>query len=495
MRIFTYLFVFFSFLNTANAAFDLNSNMSNAYSYCIDLNFSKAKDFLEMEKNVNPENGFIYLNENYIDFLKIIITEDKSYFDQQKLFKNKRLKKLRSNDKNSPFYLFSQAEIYIQWAFVRIKFQEYFLAAYELQKAYNLLIKNEELFPDFILNKKNIGVLRVLLGSIPDEYNWILSFIGLEGSINKGFDDLYSVLNYTENYEKHNIYEDEVVFYLSFLEMNMRDIKQSRLSLLNKIEDCCLSSNLLVFCAARLSNKIGDNQRTLKILGQVKPSNNKINFYYLDYLYAMSKLYQLNFEEAENSFLRFLNNFKGNNYIKSAYHKLSIISFLTDSLEKRGFYQNKTLEMGQSFIEEDKYAENQVKKRNIGDKDLIMARLLFDGGYYQRSLNILESVNQSVLIDYNLTEYYYRIARLYQKLNYSKNDILDAFYALLDLDNTYNLYYFPMSNLQIALEYEKEENHEAAIIYFQKTLKYNSFDYETGIKKSAKAGLNRIQND
>jgi tetratricopeptide (TPR) repeat protein len=277
--------------------------------------------------------------------------------------------------------------------------------------------------------------------------------------------------------------------------MNMRDIKQSRLSLLNKIEDCCLSSNLLVFCAARLSNKIGDNQRTLKILGQVKPSNNKINFYYLDYLYAMSKLYQLNFEEAENSFLRFLNNFKGNNYIKSAYHKLSIISFLTDSLEKRGFYQNKTLEMGQSFIEEDKYAENQVKKRNIGDKDLIMARLLFDGGYYQRSLNILESVNQSFLIDYNLTEYYYRIARLYQKLNYSKNDILDAFYALLDLDNTYNLYYFPMSNLQIALEYEKEENHEAAIIYFQKTLKYNSFDYETGIKKSAKAGLNRIQND
>ena len=102
---------------------------------------------------------------------------------ETKILKNKRLKKLSSNDKNSPFYLFSQAEIYIQWAFVRIKFKEYFLAAYELQKAYNLLIKNEELFPDFILNKKNIGVLRILLGSIPDEYNWILSVIGLELSL------------------------------------------------------------------------------------------------------------------------------------------------------------------------------------------------------------------------------------------------------------------------------------------------------------------------
>jgi len=495
MRIFAYLFVYFSFLNTASAEFDLNSNMSNAYSYCIDLNFSKAKYFLEMEKNINPENGFIYLNENYIDFLKIIITEDQSYFEKQKPFKNERLKKIRRNDKDSPFYLFSQAEIYIQWAFVRIKFKEYFLAAYELQKAYSLLKKNDELFPDFILNKKNIGVLKILLGSIPDEYNWILSVIGLEGSINRGFDDLYSVLNYTENFEKYNIYEDEVIFYLSFLEMNMRNIKQSRLSLLNKIEDCCLSSDLLVFCAARLSNKMGDNQRTLKILEEVKPSNNKINFYYLDYLYAMSKLYQLNFEEAENSFLRFVSNFKGDNYIKSAYHKLSIISFLTDSIDKRDFYQNKTLELGQSFIEEDKYSENQVKNRYIDDKDLIMARFLFDGGYYQRSLNILESINQPALKDYNLAEYYYRIARLYQKLNYSKNDILDAFYQLLDLENSYNLYYFPMSNLQIALEYEKEENDKAALMYFQKTLKYDAFDYETGIKKSAKAGLNRIRNN
>ena len=174
---------------------------------------------------------------------------------------------------------------------------------------------------------------------------------------------------------------------------------------------------------------------------------------------------------------------------------LSIISFLTDSLDKRVFYQNKILELGKSFIEEDKYAEKQVKKRKIEDKDLLIARLLFDGGYYQKSLNILESINHLALNNYNLAEYYYRTARLYQKLNYSKNDILDAFYELLALENSYNLYYFPMSNLQIALEYEKEENDEAALIYFQKTLKYDAFDYETGIKKSAKAGLNRILDD
>ena len=59
------------------------------------------------------------------------------------------------------------------------------------------------------------------------------------------------------------------------------------------------------------------------------------------------------------------------------------------------------MELGQSFIEEDKYAENQVKKRNIDDKDLIIARLLFDGGYYQRSLNILESIKTSTMMKWS----------------------------------------------------------------------------------------------
>ena len=105
-----------------------------------------------------------------------------------------------------------------------------------------------------------------------------------------------------------------------------------------------------------------------------------------------------------------------------------------------------------------------MKNRKIEDKDLLIARLLFDGGYYQKSLNILESINHLALNNYNLAEYYYRTARLYQKLNYSKNDILDAFYELLDLENSYNLYYFPMSNLLIDIEYEKEEKDEAALI-------------------------------
>ena len=49
-----------------------------------------------------------------------------------------RLKKFKNSDVNSPFYLYTQADIYLQWALVRIKFKEYFSAAIEIEKAYKL---------------------------------------------------------------------------------------------------------------------------------------------------------------------------------------------------------------------------------------------------------------------------------------------------------------------------------------------------------------------
>ena len=48
-----------------------------------------------------------------------------------------------------------------------------------------------------------------------------------------------------------------------------------------------------------------------------------------------------------------------------------------------------------------------------------------------------------------------------------------------------------MSSLQIGLEYEKLRDNDQAIKFFKKTLSYKDFNYENGIKKSAKAGINR----
>ena len=56
--------------------------------------------------------------------------------------KAERIRKLKENDKDSLYYLYSQAEVHLQWAFARLKFEDYIPAAYEFVKAYYLLEKN-----------------------------------------------------------------------------------------------------------------------------------------------------------------------------------------------------------------------------------------------------------------------------------------------------------------------------------------------------------------
>ncbi|SVE30575.1 uncharacterized protein METZ01_LOCUS483429, partial [marine metagenome] len=136
------LIVFLLGNSSVFASFQMNEDMQMAYLHIINLEFDAAQNLLNKEKIKRSNNGIIYLYENYIDFLKIIIGEEFTYFEKQEKLKNERLKKIISNDKSSPYYLYSQAEIHLQWAFARIKFKEYLTAAYEIQKAYSLIEKN-----------------------------------------------------------------------------------------------------------------------------------------------------------------------------------------------------------------------------------------------------------------------------------------------------------------------------------------------------------------
>jgi len=133
MRTLTIVFLFFCKFGFAN--FDMNENMLKSYSHIINLEFDKANVLLDKEKSQNPLNGFIALYNNYIDFLTILISEDVDYFESHKDLKYKRLDLLDDNDKDSPYYLYSKAEINLQWAFSRLKFENYVVAAYEIVKA------------------------------------------------------------------------------------------------------------------------------------------------------------------------------------------------------------------------------------------------------------------------------------------------------------------------------------------------------------------------
>ena len=490
MRNLTIIFLLLS--KTIFASFDMNDRMQKTYTHIINLEFDAAKQLISLEQTNNPSNGFIQLHENYIDFLTVLIGEDYAYFEKAENQKAIRIDLLEDNDENSPYYLYSQAEIHLQWAFARLKFEDYITAAYEFVKAYYLLEENSELYPDFVLNKKGLGLLHSLLGAVPDQYHWILNLAGLQGSIDLGLSELNIVLNAAET----EMYQNEVLFLVSFLQINLTNNNELCQDYLDRIGEKYTNNYLLNFAAARLSYNLGQNDLTLQILENRPSTVNKYPFHYLDYLLGMSYLYKLEYEKSEQYFNRFLNNFKGNNYIKSAYHKLALIADLQYNSEKKIIYFEKAIHEGSTSIDEDKVALKNAKQNYITHPILLKGRLLYDGGYYPLALAELQQIENPHYFSNasNHIEYWYRLARIKAKLNVKYLDVISNYQKAFSLGKETSTYFAPMSALQIGLIYEKQNDTKQAVIYFEKCLTLSNFDYERGIHQKAKAGLERMKN-
>ena len=475
------------------ANFDQNENMQKAYSYIINLEFDLGREYIEKERILNPENGLILLNENYIDFLTITIGEEKNYFEKWEYLKSERLQKLSKNDENSPYYFYSQAEINLQWAFSRLKFEEYFTAALELKSAYSLLKKNEQKFSEFDLNKKGLGVLYSLIGSIPDDYQWVVSLIGMEGGVNKGLTELDYLIEKSKTDSILEIYNTELLFLSTTLHLQLTENKNKFQSLLDEIDEDYKSHLLLTFAAARLSQKLGANKNTILILENKPTSDSYFQFSYLDYLLGMSKLYELD-KTSKEYFVKFLDETKGDNYVKSAYQKMAWISILLEENNHKNYYKKVILE-GTTFLESDKQALKEAKKGITPHPSLLKSRLLFDGGYYEKAEEILILLNPEKFKNtINVIEYWYRLGRVSQSLERDDKTIISLFNESYNIGKNSTLYYGAMSALQIAYVYLNAGNTIKAKEYFEKCLSMSDFDYEDGIKIKAKSALNNIDN-
>ena len=181
-------------------------------------------------------------------------------------------------------------------------------------------------------------------------------------------------------------YEDEILFLLSLLQINLGHNNVVCQKYLDRIGDGYQDNLFLNFAAARLSHNLGKNNYCLTVLKNRPDNSGSVKFYYLDYLQGMSYLYMLDLEKAHEQFQYFLANFRGENYIKSANHKLAWIAFLQNNMQMQKEYFAKVISDGSALLPEDKVALKDAQRNHIAQSVLLKARLLYDGGYYPLAL-------------------------------------------------------------------------------------------------------------
>jgi len=475
-----------------------NLNCQQAYHSIQSLRFSEAKLRLQSEKQSNPTNLIPLYLENYIDFLTLFIGEDRSVYELLKSSKSKRISLLEKGNKDSPFYLFCLGEVHLQWAFARLKFGDLTTAALEIRKAHQLFSENEARFSTFLPNKIGLGVVHVMAGMVPDNYRWIANLIGVDGSLERGLDEISQVVGYQGKDDIVGLYKPEAIFYLATIAANLQKDKRSALSIIQLIQsqdgDLSLTASpLMIFGRASILMKNGFNDEALSVLQQKEGNDQQYPFCYLDYLEGLCRMNRLDMSAA-SCFQRYLHNFRGLNYIKAAYQKLGWIALLQGDSVK--YMENMLMvrQMGSSIVDEDKQALKEAHSAVLPDMILLRSRLLFDGGYYDRALKeLLDNSVQSHLKSHkDLIEYSYRLGRIYHEQGNTRQ-ALENYRQTIQRGKNDPYYYAAASAFQMGLIYENNGMTGKADSAYRLCLSIKTPEYKTSLGQKAKAGLNRLK--
>lgn len=475
-------------------SYDFNDECKEAYAHIISLRFDKGKKIIASEKVKDPENNIPYLLDNYIYFLTLFIGEEESVFKELEPKKGFIIDRLKDGDEESPYYRYCLAQVYLQWAVARTKFGEYVSATFEINKAYRLLEKNKTEFPDFIPHNINLGLLHTMIGTIPDNYNWVKKIVGIEGTIDQGLDEILKVLNVALNDSSYSHYKAECLFYLSFIQINLMTDQQKTFEYLDIIESDTenLENPLAVYSLSRIYMSNAMNDKAIDLLTHRPKGKEYFDFYYLDYLAGIAKLHRLD-KDADDYFLKYLKHFKGNNYIKDAYQKIGWHYFVHGYTRKYKDYMQKVLDYGNTDVDADKQAEREAKKGELPNYNLLRARLLFDGGYYPEALteitvgkiNHLRNGRDSL-------EYFYRIGRIYHE--WGKIDVSISYYEKTIQHGANSEYYFAANSaLKLGNIYEDKGDLKKAEYFYERAQSMENKEYRNSINQKAKAGINRVE--
>ena len=484
-----FAFLLLAFTPKAHANFDFNANCIKAYQNIIALKLNTARAIINDEKRKHPDNSIPYLLDNYVDYFNLIISESNADLQRFKESKSTRYSRIEKDDKSSPYYLYALAEINLQLALSRSKEKEYFSASLEFNKAYNQLKENSKKFPGFLPNQKNLGMINAVLGSFPDGLSKALSVFGIRGDTRAGVKILENLIEKLPQSNYAHFY-DETVFYYSIIQTDIISDSMNYGRII-KITDALDSESLLrTYIRAYAGIKLAHSSNSVLELNKRPRGVLYAHYPYLDYLTGLAKLQNLD-QSAATSFNTYLKSYRGTNLIKDTYLQLAWLELIKGNIQ--GYQKNVELVRTKGYNVHNRDIQ-ALKEINYGipDINLLRAKLLADGGNYEKSFAQLSGKNTQ---DYkslmHKIEFNYRLGRL-NELTSRYEQALKYYQVAIDLGKHQPYSFAANSALRTGNIYEKSKNLIRAKQYFNLAISMKDHDYENSIENRAKEGLKRL---
>lgn len=473
----------------AFADFNFNATCVEAYQDILALRFTDARTLIQREKQRDPQNGVIVLLENYSDYFGLLSSDNKNEYEKKKDLKSDRISALEKNDENSPYYLYCQAEIYLQWGLLKGKFGDYTSSAFDVKKANSLLKDNAKKCPDFLPNQKCQALINVIFGAIPPNLKGVTRFLGMSGNTQAGIKQLESLQQALPK-SRFSFYKDEVIFLFCYIDIDILHNKGNYNKLMGYLDDMESKSLLKIYLQGYVAAKTAHNEEAIAFLQYNPASNQYAELPAINYLLGNAKLNRMD-ADADDFLLKYIKDYRGINFIKDTYLKLAYFNLLHNDIDRYNSYLKMVRNAGYASEEKDKQALKEANDARP-DIDLLKARLYFDGGYYTKALNQIKNkdINDLKLVR-DKTELTYRLGRIYEMTN-QPDEALVNYQKAINSGKSTTYYYSANAALRIGNIFEQRKDYNRAANFYHQAIDMKDHEYAGSIENEAKEGLKRI---
>ena len=461
------------------------------------FDFVHANKILDKEKAIHPNNRVSDYIGSYILFWNAALNEDADDMDKYEDEIDDVIDLIEDDEEESPYRKFFLSDIYLRGAYLKAMQTSYMSAAYRFNKAYNLVQENKKEYPQFIPNKKLVGLMNVGIGTVPKKYTWVLKLFNFEGNVKDGMQELEQLLSIASiNSNYHYLLSESLLLY-SFSAQNFEVSKSSIQNLLQIFNWPIIKKELpenqfMIFAKAEFLKHIKHTDEAINCIKGERKTYGAMRLYYLDYLLGQCLITKLDYA-ASQYFIKYLNEYNGSSYWRSAKQKLAWTYLLQGNFSLYKSTIKTVLNSGNDNRDSDRQATKEAERGIAPNTSLLKARLLFDGGYYDRAIRILQSTNTSGFSMRNQLEYTYRLGRIYDKME-NTSLAISYYNKCIDKGEDEEYYFAANAALQLGYIYERQTKYAAAKQMFERCLDMDYEEYQDGISQKAKAALERVEN-
>lgn len=486
---FQLLFLCAAFSQTATFSFTKETVV--VMEHITSLKLAKAKSVLAEEKMKAPQNIALDYLSDCIDYYSLITDPDPAVYNTLEKYKSARLNRIQKLPVSSPYKLYAESEIHLHWSILKLNKGDFLSGALELREAYQLLEKNNALFPTFLPTKKSLGFVKAILGTLPENYAWILNIVGLKGNYNEGLKLIQQYLNQKKFPDEQLLDKQQADYYFTLLNFyfgNKQTAWEYCEPLTRDYSTNVLSCHLRSFIASRTAH----TDEAILVITKRPKGNEYASFDELDLTMGYAKLNRLDDDGAI-----FLKKYVTFSHVsgqkKDAYRRLAWHQLLNGDTVKYVVYKHLSYKQNAAKEDEDKIADKDLAAGIYPNKTVLKARLLFDGGYYEQAEHVIAEVKLAKLQgNYQAAEYYYRYGRIMQEQKkYTK--AIEYFTNSIRLAQPTDYYMAPYSALQIAYINQKLGYTQTAKYYFDKAMAYKNYESKNYIHQKAKLALQEIK--